>query len=193
MSPGGNAPGADVVFCDDLTNLPERPEHNVPPEHRRYEMFMHEAEVFMLALAGAVEAGKLTPEQALREWEPYRSTWPLDREMMEEFEGGFPRVEWFTSEWPPGPGSEEFWRAADELGIPGVVYSEGGDHPGGSSYFYVEGQEALRRVCEALADEYRVVVLDIGEYDTSTSSDIERARRIIERGRREPGVAGGAG
>ncbi len=187
---GKRASGAEVVFCTDITDLPGQ---DVPEEHREYHMFMHEAEVFMLALARAVEEGKLSPEEALREWETYEAVYPMDEEFLEVFDGGFPSVDWFTSEWPPGPGSENFWRAADELGVPGVVYSEGGDHPGGSSYFYVEGEGTLRRVCEALKDEYKVVALDQNEYDTSTSSDLVRARRIIERGHSEPGVGGSGG
>ncbi len=44
-----------------------------------------------------------------------------------------------------GPGRENFWRGADALGIPGVVYTEGG-YPGGSPYFEVRPKEALEKL-----------------------------------------------
>jgi hypothetical protein len=178
----------EVVFCTDITDAPGQ---GIPEEYRQYHRFMHEAEVFMWALANAVEEGKMTPEQALEEWEPYQEVWPLDDDLLADFDGGFPSPDWLMDR-APGPASEDFWRAADEVGVPGVFYDES-SHPGGWPTFEVHGRGVLEDVCRALEGRYKVLVLDQDEYDTSASSDLEWARRIIERGRREPGVAGGGG
>lgn len=173
-----------VVFCTDITDLPGQ---DVSEEHRQYHMFMHEAEVFMWALANAIEQGKITSEVALELWKPYQDTWALDDERLAEFDGGFPSTDWLMDQ-APGPGSEEFWRAAGELGIAGVFYDES-NHPGGWPTFEIHGRRALEAVCEALHKRYSVVVLDQADYDTSASSDIERAKRIIERGHSDSGVS----
>ncbi len=174
----------EVVFCTDITDLPGQ---DVPDEYREYHMFAHEAEVLMWALANAIEEGKTTPQEALELWKPYHSVWALDEDLLAEFDGGFPSTDWLMDR-APGPGSEDFWRAADELGIPGVFYDES-NHPGGWPTFNIRGRRALEEVRKALEGRYKVLVLDQEEYDTSGSSDLERAKRIIERGRRAPGVS----
>ncbi len=184
MSTGKRAFGAKVVFCTDVTDLPGQ---DVPEEHREYRMFMHEAEVFMWALAGAVEQGETTPAEALELWKPYHSIWAPGEDLLADFDGGFPSTDWLIDQ-APGPGSEAFWRAAAGLGIPGVFYDEA-NHPGGWPTFEIHGRRALEAVCEALNKRYKVVVLDHDEYDTSGSSDLERARRIIERGHTDTGVS----
>ncbi len=176
--------GVEVVFCTDLTDVPGQ---NVPEEHRQYHMFMHEAEILMWALAGAVEGGTTTPEEALELWKPYQPVWTLDKGLLAEFDGGFPSTDWLMDQ-APGPGSEDFWRAAAGLGIPGVFYDEA-NHPGGWPTFEIHGRRALEDVCRALSKRYKVVVLDQVEYDTSGSSDLGRARRILERGHGDPGVS----
>lgn len=167
---------AELVFCADLTG--------VPAAGAAYAEFWHEAEVFFYPLANAVEAGEMGAEEARETFGSYRDLvpWIYDPEEMEEHEKGFPSAEWFA-EWGPGPGSEDFWREADALGIPGVVYSEG-DHPGGSPYFEVRRREALTELRERLKGRYEIVVRpSIGDYDTSGSTDPEEARGIIERAR----------
>jgi hypothetical protein len=184
LSMGKRVSGVEVVFCADITDVPGQ---DVSEEHREYHMFMHEAEVFMWALAGAVEQGKTPPEEALELWGPYRSVWALDEDILAEFDRGFPSTDWLMDQ-APGPGSESFWRAAAGLGIPGVFYDES-NHPGGWPTFEIHGRRALEDVCEALNKRYKVVVLDQAEYDTSGSADLGRARRIIERGHGDPGVS----
>ncbi|MDP9477097.1 MAG: hypothetical protein M3R38_15680 [Actinomycetota bacterium] len=184
MSMEKRVSGVEVVFCTDTTYLTGQ---DVPDEHREYHMFMHEAEVFMWALAGAVEQGKTTPEEALELWKPYQDTWALNADLLTEFDGGFPSTDWLMDQ-APGPGSESFWRAASGLGIPGVFYDES-NHPGGWPTFEIHGRRAVEDVCEALNKRYKVVVLDRDAYDTSGSSDLGQARRIIERGHRHTGVS----
>ena len=178
---------AELVFCTDLAGVPEA--------RAEYAEFWHEAEVFFYPLANAVEAGSMTAEEAREAFAPYRNLvpWLYDPEEMEEHENGFPSTEWFA-DWGPGPGSEDFWREADALGIPGVVYSEG-DHPGGSPYFEVRRRGALSDLRERLKDRYEIVVMgDLGDYDTSASADPEEARGIIERARgRAAGPSGASG
>ena len=106
--------GVEAVFCTDLTDVPGQ---DVTEEHRQYHMFMHEAEILMWTLAGAVEGGKATPDEALETWKPYRSIWALDKGVPAEFDGGFPSTDWLMDQ-APGPGSEDFWRTAGEAGTP---------------------------------------------------------------------------
>ena len=177
---------AEVVFCADLTGVPET--------EAAYAEFWHEAEVFFYPLANAVEAGEMGPEEAREAFAPYRDLvpWIYDPEEMEEHENGFPSAGWFA-EWGPGPGSEDFWREADALGIPGVVYSEG-DHPGGSPYFEVRRREALAELRERLRGRYEIVVRpSVDDYDTSGSTDPEEARGIIGRARKGASGPSGAG
>lgn len=176
--------GVEVVFCTKRTDVPGQ---DVLEAYCQYRMFMHEAEVFMWALAGAVEHGGATPAEALELWKPYQSVWILDKGLLAELPGGFPSTDWLMDQ-APGPGNEEFWRAADGLGIPGVFYEEP-NHPGGWPTFEIHGRRALEDVCWALNKRYKVVVLDQDEYDTSGSSDLGRAWRIIERGHGDPGVS----
>ena len=167
---------AELVFCTDLAGVPEA--------KAEYAEFWHEAEVFFYPLANAVESGGMTAEEARDAFGPYKDfvPWIYDPEEMEEHENGFPNAEWFV-QWGPGPGSEDFWREADALGIPGVVYSEG-DHPGGSPYFEVRRRGALSELRERLKDRYAIVVMgNLGDYDTSASVDPEEARGIIGRAR----------
>jgi hypothetical protein len=187
----------EVVFCTDLTGTPE--------EHRRvrayyptvfdrseevvmqYHAFMHEAEVFVYPLANAVKEGKMTADEAREMFEPYRELlpWVYDFEEMEEYEYGFPTTDDFM-DWGVGPGTFEFCEAADESGIQGVYYNEG-EHPGGNPVFYIHRKEALRELGDALSGHYKIVVRrDMGEYDTTTSSNPEEAKKLIEEARNEP-------
>ncbi len=106
--------GVEAVFCTDLTDVPGQ---DVTEEHRQYHMFMHEAEILMWALAGAVEGGKATPDEALETWKPYQYVWALDKVVLAEFDGGFPSTDRLMDQ-APGPGSEDFWRTAGEAGTP---------------------------------------------------------------------------
>jgi hypothetical protein len=193
--------GEEVIFCTDLTDTPEedrRVTAYYPTVFDRseevvvqYHQFMHEAEVLVYALANAVAEGKMTAEEAREEFEPYREhvPWIYDPEEMEEYENGFPDLDWFMNfGW--GPGTSDFYDAADASGIPGVYYNEG-EHPGGNPVFYIHRQEALRDLRDALSGRFKIVVRrEIGEYDTSASSDPEKAKRIIEQARREPDHSG---
>ena len=173
----------ELVFCTDLTGVPE--------VEAAYADFWHEAEVSFYPLANAVQAGAMTPEEGRKAFEPYRrfAPWIYDPEETEEHENGFPSAEWFT-EWGPGPGSEDFWRAADDLGVPGVIYSEG-DHPGGGPYFEVRSTEALAELGERLKDRYRIVArAKIDGYDTSGSIDPQDAAQIIRGARRDASATG---
>ena len=111
----------EVVFCTNLTGVAET--------EAEYALFMHEAEVFLYPLASAVEEGKMTADEAREMFGSYRDLMPeiYDLEEMKEYENGFLGMDWFIL-WAPGPGSEDFWREAYALGVPGVIYSEG-DHP----------------------------------------------------------------
>ena len=195
---GEGLTNAEVVFCTDWTEVPEE-DRRVRAYHptvfdeseevlMQYHGFTHEAEVLLYALANAVEEGKITADRAREVFEPYREHAPelYDTEEMEEYENGFPSMDHFM-DWGVGPGTSKFWRAADELGIDGVYFNEG-EHPGGGPVFYIHRKEALTELRDALAGRYKIVVRkDMGDYDTSTSSDPEEARGIIEQARNESG------
>ncbi len=187
----------EVVFCTDWSDVPEEDRRTqayyptVFDESEevvvQYHGFTHEAEVLIYALANAVQVGTLTAQQAREMFEPYREHMPelYDPVEMEEYENDFPSTDHFM-DWGVAPGTSEFWEAADELGIEGV-YFNGGEHPGGSPVFYVYRKEALTELQNALADRYKIVVRrDMGDYDTSVSTDPEEAKRIIEQVRKEP-------
>jgi len=188
---------AEVVFCTDLTKIPEegrRVRAYYPTVFgdseevvMQYDGFMHEAEVLIYALANAVQEGKITAEQARNLFEPHGEymPWLYDPDEMEEYENGFPDMDYFM-DWATGPGTSTFWEDADKLGIEGVYFNEG-EHPGGSPVFYIYRKEALTELQRALAGRYKIVVRqNMGDYDLSISSDPEEAKRIIEQARNEP-------
>jgi hypothetical protein len=115
---GVSVTDAEVVFCTDLTETPE--------EDRRVRAY------YLYALANAVQEGKITAEQARYMFEPYgeHMPWLYDPDEIEEFESGFPDMDYFM-ELSTGPGTSGFWEDADKLGIDGVYFNEG-EHPGGS-------------------------------------------------------------
>lgn len=93
-----------------------------------YESFWHEADVLLLAVAGEVESGKLTPVEARKLLEPYREVLSVlytgEQRMIYD-----PRREWWSKpDSFPGPddvrrnrpASAIFWYETDDLGIPGV-------------------------------------------------------------------------
>ena len=185
-----------IIFCRDLTDDPEEARRTkayfptVFDESEevivQYDLFMHEAEVFIYPLVNAVEEGKMTADEAREMFEPYQELMPelYDPDEMELYENGFISMDWLT-DWGVGPGTTDFWQTAGKLGIEGV-YANEGEHPGGNPVFYIYRKEALRELQEALSGRYKIVVRDQREYDTSLSSDPEEARRIIEQARNEP-------
>jgi hypothetical protein len=189
---------AEVVFCTDLTEIPEERRRRVRAYYptvfeeseevvMQYDGFTHEAEVLIYALANAVQEGKITAEQARDMFEPYweHLPWLYDPVEMEELENGFPDMDYFM-ELSTGPGISSFWEDADKLGIDGVYFNEG-EHPGGNPVFYIYRKEALVELQRALTGRYKIVVRQsMGDYDLSISSDPEEAKRIIEQARNEP-------
>jgi hypothetical protein len=169
--------GEELIFCTDHGSGDE--------QGARYGWFMHEAEVLIYPLARAVEAGEMTAEGARETFEPYRNLMPelYDLDEMEEYEYGFLTID-HLMDWGVGPGISEFWNAAEEAGIPGVIYSEG-DSPGGTPWIEVRDKKALEALRAAMAGRYKIVVRDQNMYDTSTSSDYKETLRIIEVARNE--------
>ncbi len=150
-----NDVGAErVVFCMDLGG-------------GEYTLFFDESDALLLALAIEVEKGFKTPEEARKTWEPYEDEWPelYDSDYYDEED--FPYSEEVVERLPV---SSSFWREAAMLDIPGIVYSES-DHPGGSSYFEVHGEEAI----QTLMGLCRIVVTD-GEHGGGWSAEETEAR-----------------
>src|ERR687890_2248955 len=124
---GVSVTDAEVVFCTDLTEIPEedRRVHAYYPTVfddseevvMQYDGFTHEAEVLIYALANAVQLGKITAEQARNLFEPYgeHMPWLYDPDVIEEYENGFPDMDYFM-ELSTGPGTSGFWEDADKLG-----------------------------------------------------------------------------
>ncbi len=157
-------------------------------EDGEYQSFWHEADVLLLAVAGEVERGELTPARARKLLEPYREVLSViytgEQRMIYD-----PRREWWSRpESFPGrddvrrnrPASAIFWYEADDLGIPGVgLTTWATPHP----FFEVRDAEALQTLREAVAGKYEVVVKeDTYKY---LPGDVEWALETIQEAREE--------
>ncbi len=147
--------------------------------------FTHEADVMMIAAAGEVESGKLTPAEARKLLEPYREVLsPLytgeqsmvfdpDRRGWEDPDS-FPTAD----EVQQSPqASQIFWYEADELDIKGVTLRWSEPSP----LLDVVSKQALKKLMAAVSNEYEIVVKrDIEEFDAMGKS-VEWARELIKK------------
>ncbi len=175
----GNERGAParetyVVFCADGEDY----------GREGYIFFTHEADVMMIAAAGEVESGKLTPAEARKLLEPYREVLsPLytgeqsmifdpDRRGWDDPDS-FPTAD----EVQQSPqASQIFWYEVDELGIEGVTLKWSEPFP----LLDVVSERALGRLKRAVSDEYMIVVKkNIDEFDAMGKS-VEWARELIK-------------
>ncbi len=114
---GGDAPANRryVVFCADGEDYGQG----------GYVFFTHEADVMMIAAAGEVESGKLTPAEARKLLEPYREVLPPlytgeQRMVFDPDRRGWDDPDSFPTadEVQQSPqASQIFWYEADELNI----------------------------------------------------------------------------
>ena len=173
---GGDAPanGRYVVFCADGEDYGQE----------GYIFFTHEADMMMIAAAGEVESGKLTPAQARKLLELYREVLPplYTGEQRMVFDpdrfgwddpDNFPRAD----EVQQSPqASQIFWYEVDELGIEGVTLTWSVPFP----LLDTVSKEALEELKEKVSDEYKIVVKkDIDEYDAMGKS-VEWAQQLIK-------------
>ena len=126
-----------------------------------YDMFWHEADVLLLAAAGEVEKGALTPSKARGLLEPYRDVLPLiytgeQRMIFDPARNGwskedsFPRADEVRRN---PPASAIFWYETDDLGIRGVNFIWATPHP-----ILEVSARALRTLRKDVAGKCRIVV-----------------------------------
>ncbi len=159
-------------------------------EDGEYESFWHEADVLLLAVAGEVQSGKLTPAEARKLLKPYRKALSViyagEQRMIYD-----PCREWWSKpDSFPGtddvrrnrPASAIFWYEADDLGIPGVGFTMWATpHP----IFEVRDKEVMEALRKAVEGEYRIVVKeDVDEYRRAEGG-AEWALRTIQQAREE--------
>lgn len=156
-----------------------------------YIIFTHEADVMMIAAAGEVESGKLTPAEARKILEPYREMLPslYTDEHRPVFDPGrrswndpdsFPQADYVQQSLQA---SQIFWHEVDKLRIEGLFLELGGispDFPLEDEIFSVEDKEALKKLKEKVSDKYEIVVKKaIDEFDAMGKS-VEWAKKLIE-------------
>ncbi len=176
---GGDAPasGRYVVFCADGEDYGQE----------GYIFFTHEADVMMIAAAGEVESGKLTPAEVRELLEPYREVLPPlytgeqrmvfdpDRSNWDDPDS-FPTAE-NVQQSPQA--SQIFWYEVDKLGIEGVTLRWSVPFP----LLDAVSKEALEELKEAVSDEYKIVVKkEIHEFDAMGKS-VEWAQQLIKEAR----------
>jgi hypothetical protein len=155
----------NLVFCVDQQGSEE------------YGFFMHEADVLLWALGGAVERGELTLDQLREYWQPYRRLWPTlyEANLKEWNEHLWPRLEGGDYDTPVT--TNFFMRKARGVGMPDVGYL-GGYSMSTGDIFEVSGADALKRLRDALAGSYRIALMeDLSDY---TSIGPEEAMRLFE-------------
>ncbi len=157
-------------------------------EDGEYDSFWHEADVLLLAAAGEVERGKLTPAEARKLLEPYREVLSViytgeQRMIFDPARSGWSREDSFPRADDVRrnrPASAIFWYEADDLGIPGVGFTMWATpHP----IFEVRDKKALKALGEAVAGKYKIVVKE----DTYAylPGDVGGALETIQRAREE--------
>ncbi len=154
----------------------------------QYDSFWHEADVLLLAAAGEVEGGELTPAEARKLLEPYREVLSViytgEQRMIFDpartgwsMEDSFPRADEVRRN---RPASAIFWYETDDRGIAGVRLTMWATpHP----IFEVRDKKALEALGEAVADRYKVVVKE-GTY-AYLPGDVGWALETIQRARKE--------
>lgn len=155
----------NLIFCVDQQGFEE------------YGFFMHEADVLLWALGGAVERGELTLDQLRQYWRPYRRLWPMlyEANLKEWNERLWPRLEGGDYDTPVTTNS--FMRKAGGLDIPDAGYL-GGHSMSTGDIFEVSGVGALAALREALKGRYRIVLRgDLSDY---TSIGPSEAMRLFE-------------
>lgn len=136
-----------------------------------------------VAVAGEVESGKLTPEEAREILEPYREVLPplFSGEQRMVFDPD--RFGWDTPEiFPPADevqqspqASQIFWYEADELGIKGVTLRWSEPFP----LLDPVSDQDLTRLRKRMPDDRIVVKQDINEFD-SMGKSVEWVRELID-------------
>jgi hypothetical protein len=149
-----------------------------------YIFFTHEADVMMIAAAGEVESGKLTPAEARELLEPYREVLPPLYTGSQQAVFDPDRISWRDPDSFPAAddvqqspqASQIFWYEVDELGIEGVTLVWSVPFP----VLAPIRKKALEELEEAVSDEYEIVVKkDTDEFDAMGKS-VEWARKLIE-------------
>ncbi len=176
---GGASVSRNVIFCADQKNYGE------------YVFFTHEADVLLIAAAGEVESGKLTPAEARELLEPYREALAVIFTGEQRMVFDPDRIGWTDTDGFPSvddvqqspPASQVFWYEADAIAIEGAGFSGWSGSTG--PVFSVQNEEALEALREAVAGGYKIVVkADIGDYHPPDGS-VEWALRTIRRAREE--------
>ncbi len=151
-----------------------------------YDMFWHEADVLLFAVAGDVEKGALTPSEARRLLEPYRDVLPLiytgeQRMIFDPARNGwseedsFPRADEVRRN---PPASAIFWYQTDDLGIRGVGFSMWATpHP-----IFEVSARMLRTLRKAVAGKYRIVVKKNPDTYAGASLGLRDAIGLLDRG-----------
>jgi len=135
----------NIVFCTDFQLNSD------------YCHFCHEADVLLGTLGNAVREQRITPTEARKIWEPYRSFYPAMYE--EDDDEYFPDIEGSGMDFMPA--TEPFVEEACAADVPGVGIPMA---PVGGVILEITDQAALDALQEKLGDRYRIVVRDDGDY-----------------------------
>lgn len=182
---GGDAPanGRYAVFCADGEDYGQE----------GYIFFTHEADVMMIAAAGEVESGKLTPAEARKLLKPYREVLPPlytgeQRMVFDPDRFGWDDPDSFPTadnvQQSP-QASQIFWYEVDELSIEGVTLTWSEPFP----LLDVVSKEALEKLKEAVSDEYKIVVKKAIEEFDAMGKSVRWAQQLIREAREETGHA----
>ncbi len=150
-----------------------------------YDMFWHEADVLLFAVANEVEKGTLAPSEARRLLEPYRDVLPLiytgeQRMIFDPARNGwseedsFPRADEVRRN---PPASAIFWYETDDLGIRGVNFIWATPHP-----IFEVSARMLRTLRKAVAGKYKIVVKKNPDTYAGASPGLRDAIGLLDRG-----------
>jgi hypothetical protein len=145
-----------------------------------YEGFDEEADIMLISLSQAMQAGAMTPEQVREAFRPYREFYPEIYEpyFEEEEEWSFPAA---TDDLEPLE-SNRFRHEADAAGIEGVAIAREGLSPMSGDILEVQGKESLDRLRNHFRGRYQIVESADGSYwheldPVTLQAKIEEARR----------------
>jgi hypothetical protein len=122
-----------------------------------YSMFLHEADILLLALMDDVLHGKMAADHARELWRPYREFLPdlYEPDYLEVYEDGFP----LNDEMGLLPGTNIFADDACEANVLGVAMHLA-DAPGFDDIFEVQNKASLENLQRKLFGRYRIVEID---------------------------------
>jgi hypothetical protein len=137
----------NIVFCTDFQ------------VDGGFHHFCHEADVLLGTLGKAVSNHQMTPTEARKVWEPYRSFWPAMYE--EDDDEYFPDIEGSGMDFMPA--TEPFVEDACAADVPGVGIPRD-ITPMSGVILEITDQAALDELKAKLGERYRIVVRDDGDY-----------------------------